>query len=138
MSLAADLAFGTMNEEQKQGALERCFMEKLTKDANKWALFDFYNEARTVYVEMKSRNNKHDTYPTTIVGRNKIAFCTDPNKKYYFVFVFQDGIYYIQYDKAVFDAFECADFVRNTRCDYQDRVSPYVFIPVSALTRMNA
>jgi hypothetical protein len=136
MSLQADLAFGLMNEEQKRGALEMHFGERFEKDPNKWALFDFYNQARTVYVEMKSRNNRHDTYNTTIVGSNKLQWCNDPNKKYYFVFVFSDGIYYIQYDKALFDTFECSDFVRNTRNGYEDRVAKYVFIPVESLTRM--
>ena len=136
MSLAADLAFGLMNEEQKRGTLEMHFGECFEKDPNQWALFDFFNKSKTVYVEMKSRNNRHDTYATTIVGSNKIRWCTDPTKKYYFAFVFTDGIYYIQYDKTLFDTFECSDFVRNTRSGYEDRMAKYVFIPVSALTRM--
>lgn len=136
MSLATDLRFGAMNEEQRKAELDRHFNESFEKDPNTWALFDFYNQLRTVYVEMKSRNNRHDTYPTTIVGNNKIRWCNDPTKKYYFVFVFTDGIYYIQYDKSLFETFECNDFVRNTRSDYNDCLAKYVYIPVNALTRM--
>lgn len=136
MSLVVDRRFGAKSEDEQRDVLEMHFGESLQKDTYKWAVFDFFNKDKTINVEMKSRNNKHDTYATTIVGYNKIRACSDPMKRYYFAFVFTDGIYYIQYDKTLFDTFDCNDFVRNGRVDYNDKIAKYVFIPINALTRM--
>jgi hypothetical protein len=81
--------------------------------------------------ELKSRTNEYNKYPTTLIGLDKIG----PNT--IFLFYFTDGLYYIEYDKQLFDTFEIKDFVRNVRYGKIDKPKKYIYIPIISLNKIN-
>lgn len=91
---------------------------------------DYANTSKTIYAELKTRNIPSTRYATAMVGKNKIEFCNDPTKNYYFVFCYTDGVFYIKYDKDLFANFrEENDFVRGERADCVSRPQRIVHIP---------
>lgn len=90
----------------------------------------------TNYIEVKTRNNASTTYPTTMIPYSKIDFAKASPSNTYFVFVFTDGIFYIEYDETLFSSFHVETFQRNPRPDHQDRAQQYIYIPVSLLHKM--
>ena len=98
---------------------------------------DFANSSKTVYVELKTRRIKHDTYPTALIGWNKVQFCSDPTKEYYFVYRYTDGLFYIKYSKEEFGTFETEwEYYRGDRPDCMNASSSVVHIPVERLRRV--
>lgn len=136
MSIAADRIFGANGEQNVTQILNQQFNATLERRGG-FHTFDFFgpnNTGRTIELELKTRRNRHDQYPTTMVGWNKIAYCSSPNIDYYFVFQFSDGIYYIKYEKALFDSFEIRnDFIRSDRTDCPNPVQSVVYIPNNLL-----
>lgn len=129
-----DLAFGLASEAHHLALLSD-FLEPLRKTPSTFAPFDYSNESNTLYVELKTRRIPHRKYPTTLIGKNKVDFASkDPSRRFYFVFCYTDGLYYIRYDKELFDSFEVDDFCRSPRTGCWDRPAPYVFIPIEKLT----
>lgn len=130
----ADLAFGTRSEDLIKNQIECIVKTPLTKLGG-YSIMDYSNETNTLYVELKTRRIRHDAYATALIGANKIAFCNDPSKEYYFVFCYSDGIYYIKYDKKLFDTFERRDdYYRGERSDCYNPVQSVVYIPISKLS----
>jgi hypothetical protein len=136
MSILADRAFGAEGELNVGESLNRQFNTTLERRGGFYT-FDYGGTlptGRTIELELKTRRIRHDQYPTTMVGRNKIEYCSNANTDYYFVFNFSDGIYYIKYDKALFASFECRnDFVRSQRSDCPNPVQSVVYIPNNLL-----
>jgi uncharacterized protein YeeX (DUF496 family) len=80
---------------------------------------------------LKTRNNKYNKYPTTLLPLDKII-----SNNMIFLFSFQDGLYYIKYDKILFHTFEIKKYVRNIRNDYNDKLKDYLFIPIEKLIKI--
>lgn len=135
-SFAEDNAFGLASEDTNRVALETLVGTPLIKDKNIYASFDFHNEGKTIYVELKTRLIPHDRYDTALISASKVEFCRDPTKTYYFVWAYSDGLFYLKYDKEVWAQFECKPFVRHQRSDYNDTPKDHFFIPYTALTRV--
>lgn len=137
-SYAADWEFGSASEEQKKAHLEQYFGVSLVRQP-RWATFDFIASPATVYMDLKSRRIAHDAFPTALIGRNKVDYArANPDKNFYFVYNYTDGLYYVKYDRAVFDALYCGDFLRGDRSGIVDRASPTVEIPRELLVPMRA
>jgi hypothetical protein len=131
-SVEIDRAFGLQSETDQHKQLEALVGCGLTKDTYRFAPFDFYNDGKTIYVELKTRRFKYDKYPTTLVPMSKIRACDkNPTRTYYFAFAFEDGIYYTQYDKGRFDLYKRTDFKRNDRAESV----PHLLIPITDLLR---
>jgi len=131
---ANDLLFGRGSEWNNKGVLEKHLGITLSPMGT-YDVFDFVNGNNTVYVELKTRRIPHDRYDTAIIGANKVDWCDDPTKTYWFAYCYTDGIYIIKYDKKVFDTFERKnDFQRGVRSDCPNPLQKIVLIPVSALT----
>ncbi len=108
------------------------------KSPGTYSRFDFSNEGKTIYAELKTRFMKHDKYPTTLLTAAKVDACKkDPNKEYYFIFAFEDGVYYLKYDDSVFNEFECKSFCRYRRADHVDSPKLHYFIPYTSLRSVN-
>lgn len=135
-SFANDFARGTASEVANHTVIEGLVGSSLVKDPNPYATFDFHNSGKTVYVELKTRFIEHDRYPTALIGANKVRYCTDENKEYYFVWAYTDGLYYVKYDPKVFEHLECRPFCRNARTDYNDVENDHYFIPHTLLTKV--
>ena len=131
---------GTMNERTHKSFLEEAFGTTLTKDTNIYSAFDFFNESKTIYVELKCRGINHDRWPTALISANKVAFAKkgikeDPSKRYYFVWMYKDGIYYLPYDEELWSTFTTGEFQRNDRADRIEIPCATVFIPHQVLLR---
>jgi hypothetical protein len=84
---------GDKNEQKFHPLLNRLYGE-VVKTKQFYDVIDFVSVDGSTKIEMKSRTNYYNTYPTTIFGANKLKFCFEkPHKKYVFVFVFLDGVY---------------------------------------------
>ena len=135
-SKAQDLSFGLSSEQKHKKTLETFFGCGLTKTSN-YALMDFTNEAKTIYLEMKTRRIPHNLYPTALIGKNKVDFCKNSKADCYFVFVYTDGLYYIKYDPTLFDTFVCEDFERGMREGGIQPKQLYYYIPHTALSSVD-
>jgi len=134
-TLRDDLSFGLSSETNNRAVIEQ-FLDVTLEKTDSYSVMDWADNNKTVYVELKTRRIRHDTYPTAIIGANKVAFCSDPNKEYYFCYSYLDGLYYIKYDAEVFAQFERDDnYERGFRPDASNISSKVVFIPVNLLNR---
>jgi hypothetical protein len=138
MSIKADREMGQKNEHATLPILSAFFKTDLKKEENKYSINDFMNEAKTISIELKSRRIPHNKFPTSIIGYNKIKYCTNPDIKYYFAWVYSDGIYYIKYDKDEFSKYRIQkDFQRGFRYDVNKiEFSSVVHIPYEKLQKI--
>lgn len=96
--------------------------------------YDFISNDNKIIFELKSRNVYKDQYHTTIIGKNKLDIANKKMKegyKVYFLFKFNDGLYYTEYTDDM--EYTIKPFCRNQRTDYNDIEKNYVFIPISIL-----
>jgi hypothetical protein len=100
---------------------------KRTED--KYAIFDFY-DCEYKY-ELKSRNNKYQQFPTTLIGCNKLA------PKTIYLFNFTNGLYFLEYNEELFNTFEKKPFKRHPREGKIDYEREYIFIPIEHLIKIN-
>lgn len=137
MSKALDLQMGEMNENKNVSTLSGFFKTHLTKDNNKYAIIDWTNQSNTIYVELKSRRIHHNLYPTAVIGLNKVNFCNDLTKNYYFVFAYTDGLYYIKYEKDLFKTFSIEPMKITFRKDVgRNEINDVVHIPIKLLIKI--
>ena len=132
-SFKDDYAAGIAIESDLKSMLEFKFVDKLIK-TGRYDTLDY--EGERCFVEIKSRTNRYAQYPTTMIQQSKFDYARKQTKPVYFVFAFTDGVYYIQYNSEVFDAFESGYFQRPGRIDKTDRRQIYVYIPITSLTRV--
>ena len=128
-----DIKFGLLKENEHFEIIKSVFDTTLEKDNDKYNLFDYIGDE--CYIELKSRRNKHNTYPDTMVGYNKIEFAmrNNNNKKVIFCFSFTDGLFYYKFDKK--------DIINKSlrissggRCDRgYNEYKDYCYIPISML-----
>ena len=131
-----DLSFGEQSEMEVIEVLSKAFDTELVKNSQ-YASIDFASD--TVEIELKSRNNEKDKYPTTIIPKSKIDYIKKYRmmKKYIFAFRFTDGLYYIEFKDEVFDKYECKMYKRNVRSGTVDKEQLYYFIPVGDLIKID-
>jgi hypothetical protein len=130
MNKQNDIAFGKKMEDDALPKLS-CFGEVVKID-DQYFPFDFKTNNNKLFIELKSRNNAKNTYPTTMVGQSKVDIAkTYPKKKFIFCFNFTDGLYYIPYEKELFDTFEIKHMGRHDRG--RAELNNYCLIPVDKL-----
>ena len=126
-----DLKQGEQKEMILSEVIKNTFnLETLTKTEGFHPL-DFI-DGNNKYYEIKSRNCNHNTYPTTMIGLNKIEYIKKHNLDCTFVFAFNDGNYYYCYN--------CDDELTISKGGRNDRGRPefkqYVYIPISKLNKI--
>ena len=127
-SFSNDNKFGLAEEEKVLRYLRMVFRkDNVTRTTDKYCKYDF--EGDTAIYELKSRTNRKNMYPTTLMPYDKII---NTEKKQIFVFNFTDGIYYVAYNEDTFKPF-IAPFVRNQRIDYTDVRKLYFHVPIEIL-----
>lgn len=137
MSKALDLKMGEENELKNVATLSSFFKTDLSKNNGKFATIDWSNQSNTIYVELKSRRIYHNLYPTALIGLNKVNFCNDPTKNYYFVYAYTDGLFYIKYDKELFKTFEIKQLKIGLRNDVNRiELSDVMHIPTKHLIKI--
>lgn len=131
-----DILFGGHSEVSNLKTLETHFKTNL-KHNGTFHCFDYSNDSKTIFVELKSRRIKHNQYPTAIIGKNKVDFCKDPNIDYYFVFCYSDGLFCLKYDRELFNTFKVeSDYHRTFRLGCVNNAQTIVHIPYQHLTQI--
>jgi hypothetical protein len=127
MSFDIDYAFGLDGERSLLNSMSKHFLTK----TEQYEPFDFKNSK--MCIELKTRRNTKNAYPTTMVGANKVKVAEQDTsgKRYVFAFKFTDGTYFVEYEKTLFDTFEISE---GGRCDRgRPEMNDYCYIPVSCL-----
>ena len=100
------VAYGLKYEELLQEELENFFEIKLWKSKDKYQFYDFYNPEKKVFIELKSRTNRINDYPTSYCSKSKFLKA-DPyikkGHKFFVVFNYLDSLSYFRYENQTFD-----------------------------------
>jgi len=126
-----DLNFGSRQED----IILKKIQEKVNPDFVKTPQhhpYD-YTDGET-YIELKSRRCKHNSYPDTMIGYNKLKYAINrPDKEFIFLFNFQDGIY-----KHKFNPKKNYKIKDGGRCDRgKIETAKYAYIPLCELEYFN-
>ena len=131
--LKADIKYGKLSETKTLQRIKDYFNDDdITLINYTFNQYDFKSVKTNTIYELKSRRNDYNTYPTTIIGQDKI------NDAYNNIFLFNfnnDELYYIKYDKELFKQFEVNLFRRYDRGKI-DKEKEYIYIPIEFLTRI--
>tara|TARA_R110000822_G_scaffold292010_2_gene413995 strand:+ start:152 stop:586 length:435 start_codon:yes stop_codon:yes gene_type:complete len=138
MTELKDLKFGLYSENTVLNNLEKFFDCDLIK-TSKYCSWDFENKTKDLIIELKTRRNTKNLYPTTMIGMNKInkfrKMIKDiPQTKIILAFKFTDGLYYFNLNET-----SITDIGLNLRGGRNDRTNDeyiddgYAFIPVKLL-----
>lgn len=122
-----DYEWGAESEKEAKKLLEETF--GMLTSGDRYSKFDFWNNKYNI--ELKTRKVYKDFYPTTMIQSNKFLYAID--RDLILAFKFTDGIYYIKYEKALFDTFETRLFSR-AKLDWDKK--PHTYIPVKYLTKL--
>jgi hypothetical protein len=133
--LNADLAFGLPKEDPVLDKLRKHFEEEIAKSTYQYCPHDGFS--KTTEYEMKSRRNRYNQYPTTIIPCSKVR--NMKRDRLVFVFNFTDGLYYIEYNKERFAKYEIkmVEAVRKRNGVVGKTLEPHFYIPIGDLTSIN-
>lgn len=126
----AKVAMGDLNEKINKPILEYYFDTKLNFTKT-YAIFDYINPDKTIFIELKSRKTAKNDYEDTMIGYNKIKAAKrllkvkDKDIKIYLVFSFSDCLCYYEFKKV--NKKYKRKFGTTVRKDYY-------YIPTSELT----
>jgi hypothetical protein len=129
----SDYIVGRASEEKYLPCLQRAFKdESLTHTRHKSDIFDYIGNNK--YIELKTRSFENTKYPDTMIGLNKIKYAQDnPDKEFYFVFAFTNGVYYWKYN-----ADDKLNYRKGGRVDrgYKE-IKEYAYIPIHLLKNIS-
>lgn len=131
-----DLNFGLFQESLKQKMIDNHLnLNTIKLSSNHF--YDFYDPNTKTFIEIKSRNNLYNRYEETVVGQNKIDYISTQSKdhSFYFMFNYIDGLYFIKYEKELFDTFPVKLFGRYDRG--KKEIKNHLFIPIKHLNKIN-
>lgn len=104
-SFQNDLQYGLAREEEVMNRLRKFFNDDSIKNTKELYNDEYcgwdYESLGGLKMEVKSRRNTRNTYPTTILPVHKAN-----DKGTLFCFNFTDGLYYIAYDPEQFAKFK--------------------------------
>ena len=101
-----DLNYGMLGEDKVEPMIREYFNTevintKLTK--GKFCAYDYECVEKKTRYELKSRRVSFDTYPTIIINTSKITKGSTDGNRLILLFLFTDGLFYTEYDRATFD-----------------------------------
>jgi hypothetical protein len=124
-----DLAFGLPKEDAIINNLATYFHTQIEK-TTQYCVYDAHDkEDNDIKYEIKSRRCKHTQYATTIIPVHKTKVS---HKILKFVFHFTTGLFYITYDKKMFDTLKIKSvgaYRKNGEFTYEDHYE----IPIGML-----
>ncbi len=127
-----DLRFGLLSEQMVIKQIKDNFGDDYEKIKDKFHPYDF-KDKNDNYIELKTRRCFHNTYPTTMIGYNKLKYASDrPHCNFKFLFKFNDGLYFHEYhhDKP----YEIKNGGRWDRG--KNEISEYAYIPINELIKV--
>jgi hypothetical protein len=95
---------GEMNEDNFEEDIMRVYGNHLIRSSKKatdgvqdksyWIEYDWVDNINKTKIELKSRNLRHNAFPTTMLGNNKVVNALkDKEYQYVYLFGFLDGLY---------------------------------------------
>jgi hypothetical protein len=132
MSKVKDLEFGLSAEEQLLSVVRSKYGEGICRTKDKSCRVDYCGD--DILVELKSRRNTYDKYPTTMIGKGKIDYMLESGKKSVCLFNFTDGLYSIEIDKNKIDQFVLSKGGRFDRG--RPELNMYYYIPTRMLEKV--
>ena len=124
-----DLSFGENEELKNFEIIKNTFDITLKRSIDKYSLFDYVGDS--CIVELKSRRNNYNKYPSTMIGYNKLEYAETIQKNIFFCFSFTDGLYYWKYTKNDYDKIIFKNGGRNDRGKAEFK--KYAYIDISLL-----
>ena len=126
-----DLKYGLEKEKEMLPIIKNFLNDETIYKLDYNNEFDFKGDNK--YIELKSRRNNYKKYPTTMVGLNKFDKAKTLLEEVYFIFSFDDGLYYYKYEKT--NNFEIKKGGRFDRIK-SGEIKDYVFIPIQNLLKI--
>jgi hypothetical protein len=125
-----DYHFGIQNEIKILPIIKEYFKDDSIIRLDKNNIFDYKGDNK--FIELKSRNNEYNKYPTTMIGYNKILKSLELKEDVFYLFNFIDGLYYWKFNKNY-----KINIQRGGRSDRgKAEYSNYAFIPIELLTKI--
>lgn len=128
-----DINFGKISEKEIYEILKNKYPD--IESTSDYSIFDFVSQNQKLNIELKTRRNESNKYPTTMIGLNKIKKCNDPDMMYLFIFKFTDEILFIRYNEEIFNKFEIKKSGRYDR-KKSGELSNYIYIPITSLSSL--
>ena len=133
-----DFYNGTTSEINNLPILQKFFNDDtLVRDIDRYAIFDYTNN-KNLYIELKTRTCKHNTYNDTminIIKINKSKKLFKNGNQIYFCFQFIDGLYYWKYNED--DILDYRLGGRSERSFKYNEKKQYTYISISLLKKIN-
>ena len=126
--LQQDLNFGFKKEDELFSRIKDKYGEGLCK-TEMYCRVDY--ESDDVLVELKSRRNNYNKYPTTMISKSKIDYMLKSGKKSICLFNFIDGLYDIEITEDIINQFELRGGGRWDRG--RPETNLYYYIPIELL-----
>jgi len=126
-SFQLDKRMGDIGEVSVLPKLQSHFNMSIRKTTNAYEKYDYIDDAGTKY-ELKTRRNRMDAFPTTLIPKHKVI----DGSELYFVFNFVDKVSYIKYDAELFNTFETKTLV-DGRYGYEREGVAHYLIPIGML-----
>ena len=137
---------GDLNEKLYEPTIIEKYGDVKRNNTNIKNIMKFYDwENDKTKVELKSRNNDHHYYNTTMIGFNKVeAWGEDTtDKKYYFLFGFLDGLYEWELTQESYDVIggedavkECIDYTDTEYTPFNPK-KQHLYIPIDKLVKIS-
>ena len=125
-----DLQFGLQSEKDQLPIIRKYFNDPTIERATKtFSVNDYLSSNKRL--ELKTRTFNYNKYETTMIGLSKTKDAIKFDGEYFFLFKFTDGLYFIKYDKELFDTFEVKMGGRQDR--NVKEFNKYVYIPIEFL-----
>tara|TARA_R110000823_G_scaffold33961_7_gene94846 strand:- start:2535 stop:2954 length:420 start_codon:yes stop_codon:yes gene_type:complete len=132
-----DLKLGFQSESIVKGLLEKHFNITLISTKS-YCVVDYTNEE--FEIELKTRNNKYASYPTTMIGQNKINHMKKSltkGKRCILSFKFTDGLYILELNEDNIKLLGENQYGgRDDRNKDEYKINGYCFIPITLLTKI--
>ena len=126
-----DLEFGFQKEDDLFSRIKDKYGENICKTA-KTCRVDY--ESEDVLIELKSRRNTYNKYPTTMISKSKIEYMLKSGKRSICLFSFTDGLYNIEITENIIEQFELREGGRWDRG--RPELNQYYYIPIEILTEI--
>ena len=120
--------YGKVQEDKVYPVIKEYFdADTITQSKGQYAKYDYIGDG--VNYELKSRTNKYDAYPTTMITCNKLQSLTDT--RLILLFNFTDKLCYIDFNVERFSEYTTAQFSRAGCCWDEKN---HIYIPIEHLT----
>lgn len=134
-SYTEDYEFGKKSEYTILEKLNNYFKDNIEPKSYRYSTYDYKGD-KYIY-ELKTRRNTYNAYPDTLFPKKKITSNLNVSDKIIALFSFTDGLYYIEYEKELFECFDEIYFKCNEREGKVDKEELYYKIPIYWLNKIN-